>query len=179
MRYLTLARFLGIGLITFISNSYAHDITDKLSIGGILAGVYQYQDLNNGDSLGRGALTFQPWLSFRPTGNDEIFAKFGFAAGNGLNDITPFNLLPWAADLEDDVKNINGRNRDYLLTAWYEHTFRLAENHALGLTGGLIDGPDYLDENAFSNDEYTQFMNKVLVNSSQGSLASYDLGGGG
>jgi hypothetical protein len=44
----------------------------------------------------------------------------GFAAGNGLNSSDsrnrpPFVLATWAADPEDDVEDINGRNRDYLL----------------------------------------------------------------
>ena len=154
-----------------------YDITDKFSIGGVLAGAYQYQSGDDIDDKGRGALPFQPEFSFRPTERDEVFAKFGFAAGNGLNDTTEFNLAPWAADLEDDVKNINGRNRDYLLTVWYKHTFELSESHSLGLTGGIIDATDYIDENAYANDEYTQFMNEALVNAPIGFAPSYDIGG--
>ena len=47
----------------------------------------------------------------------------------------------------------------------------------MALTGDIIDATDYLDENAFSNDEYTQFMNEALVNGPQGFLPSYDIGG--
>jgi hypothetical protein len=36
-------------------------------------------------------------------------------------------------------------NRDYLLQAWYKHTFTFGENHTLGLVGGIIDATDYLD----------------------------------
>ena len=79
--------------------------------------------------------------------------------------------------LEDDVKDINGRNRDYLLTVWYKHTFEFGENNALGMTGGIIDSTAYVDENTFANDEYTQFMNEALVNSPIGFLPSYDIGG--
>jgi len=154
-----------------------YDLTDKFSIGGILAGAYQYQRVDGDDNMGRGALPFQPEFSFRPTENNEIFANFGFAAGNGLNGVTDFNLAPWAADLEDDVKDINGRNRDYLLTVWYKHTFELGEDNALGLTGGIIDATAYIDENAYANDEYTQFMNEVLVNAPNGFAPSYDIGG--
>lgn len=159
------------------SSAIGYDITDKFSVGGVLAGAYQYQWVDNADDLGRGALPFQPEFSFRPTAKDEIFAGFGFAAGNGLNGVSNFNLAPWAADLEDDVKDINGRNRDYLLTFWYKHTFEFGENNALGLTGGIIDSTAYVDENAFANDEYTQFMNEALVNSSNGFFPSYDIGG--
>ncbi len=154
-----------------------YDITEKFSIGGILAGAYQYQWLDGDENLGRGALPFQPELSFRPTEKDEIFAKFGFAAGNGLNEVSEFNQRPWAADLEDDVKNINGRNRDHLLTAWYRHRFSFGDGSSLGATLGIIDATDYLDDNAFANDEYTQFMNDALVNGPGFFFPSYDAGG--
>jgi hypothetical protein len=152
----------------------------RLTLGGVVAGIYQYQFLDHGDGGrddGGGAFAFQPEISFQPTPRDELFTKLGFAAGNGLNDKTPFSLGAWGADLEDDVKNIGGRDRDYLLTAWYKHTFEFSENHQLGLTGGLIDATDYLDENVYSNDEYTQFMNPALVNGPNAFLPSYDIGG--
>jgi len=159
------------------TSAIGYDITDKFSINGILAGAYQYQSGDDIDDIGRGALPFQPELSYRPTERDEIFTKFGFAAGNGLNDVTEFNLAPWGADLEDDVKDISGRNRDYLLTVWYKHTFKLSVSHSLGLSGGIIDATDYIDENTYSNNEYTQFMNQALVNSASGFGPSYDVGG--
>ena len=143
-----------------------------------MAGAGQCQSLSDTDADDecRGGLPFQPEFSIRPTESDEFFAKFGFAAGNGLNEASPFVIAPWAADLEDDVKNINGRNRDYLLTVWYKHTASFsAENH-LGATFGIIDATDYLDDNAYSNDEYTQFMNGALVNGPHVFLPSYDAG---
>ncbi len=158
------------------SSAIGYDITDKFSVGGVLAGAYHYQIGDDIDNKGRGAIPFQPEFSFRPTERDEIFAKFGFAAGNGLNGVAEFNLAPWAADLEDDVKDINGRNRDYLLTAWYTHTFEFTENNTLGLAGGIIDATDYVDENAYANDEFTQFMNEALVNAPNGFVPSYDIG---
>jgi len=158
-----------------------YDITDDLSIGGVIAGAFQYQGIRNApgfESEGRGAIPIQPEIDFSPTHSDEMFVKLGFAAGNGLMGPgqSPFILAPWAADVEDSCKNINGRNRDYLLTAWYKHIFRFSEDHALGLTAGLIDATDYMDENAYSNDEYTQFMNEALVNAPNAFLPSYDLG---
>ena len=168
----------GIAAIIFMvfinGTALGYDLTDKFSIGGVMSGAYQQQWVDGDDNLGRGALPFQPEFSFRPTEQDEFFVNFGFATGNGLNGKTDFNLAPWAADLEDDVKDINGRNRDYLLTAWYKHTFDLGEDNALGLTGGIIDATAYIDENAYANDEYTQFMNEALVNASNGFAPSYD-----
>ena len=177
MKLFRLICFLWFGLTILISNSYAYDITDKFSIGGVLSGAYQYQGVDGDDNKGRGAIPFQPEFSFRPTEQDEIFAGFGFGAGNGLNGVTDFNLAPWAADLEDDVKDINGRNRDYLLTVWYKHTLVFGDDNALGLTGGIIDSTAYIDENAYANDEYTQFMNQALVNGPNGFFPSYDIGG--
>ena len=171
---------LGIILVLCLSfnqtKAFGYEINDKFSIGALLAGAYQYELVENGDDNGAGAVPFQPQMSFTPTDNDEFFSKFGFAAGNGLNNKTPFNLDPWAAYLEDDVKDINGRNRDYLLTAWYKHTFRFKESLSLGLTGGIIDGTDYLGENEYANDDYIQFMNQTLVNAANGFIPSFDIG---
>ncbi|MBN1102239.1 MAG: carbohydrate porin [Deltaproteobacteria bacterium] len=169
----------------FTGTGWAYDINEKLSVGGVMAGACQYRSVDHDDpdfeSTGRGGAAFQPEVSFRPTDGDEVFVKLGLGAGNALKPTDPekpsFALSPWAADLEDDVKDINGRNRDYLLTVWYKHTFRFSEDHALGITGGIIDATDYVDENAHANDEFTQFMNEALVNAPNGFAPSYDAGG--
>jgi carbohydrate-selective porin (OprB family) len=169
-----------LGIIFLGKDGSAYQINDKLSMGGVIAGIYQYQRIEPGyENEGRGLLIFEPEISFTPTGNDELFAKFGFGAGNGLMEDgrSPFVLAPWGGNVQDDYKDINGRNRNYLLTLWYKHIFEFSEKHTLGLTGGIIDATDYLDENAFSNDEYTQFMNEGLVNGPNAFLPSYDVGG--
>ncbi|UCF91744.1 MAG: carbohydrate porin [Desulfobacterales bacterium] len=169
-----------IGLLILPGTAFSYDLNAQFSVGGVLAGAYQYLNADAGPDTRDGgelAAPLQPELSFHPTARDEFFLKLGFAAGNGLNPKSPFTLSPWAADLEGDVKDINGRDRDYLLTAGYEHELRIGENHALELSGGLIDATDYLDENAYANDEYTQFMNQALVNAPNGFLPSYDIGG--
>ena len=161
------------------SDGLALDINDKLAMDGVLSGAYQYQRISNAtefNNTGGGAVPFQIGISLKATPKDKFFAKFGIAAGNALNDETPFYLSPWAADLEEDVKNINGSNRDYLLTAWYRHTFVFSDKHTLGFTGGIIDATDYLDGNIYANDEYTQFMNSALVNASNGFFPSYAIG---
>jgi hypothetical protein len=156
-------------------------LAKKITFSGVIAGAYQYESMNRpseADDFGRGALPVQSEFSIKPTISDQIFFKFGFAAGNGLNtEKHLFALAPWAADLEDSVKNINGRNRDYLLTAWYKHMFAFGQGHTLGITGGIIDATDCLDENRYANDEYTQFMNEALVNGPNAFLPSYDIGG--
>jgi len=159
--------------------TYAYDINDKFSLEGTLTGVYQYGDWNaeDVDDTGRGAAVLDLGANFHPTDSDEFQVKLSFAAGNALNDIAPFSLVPYADDLEDDLKNINGRNRDYLLKAWYKHTFTLSENTSLGITGGIIDSTAYIDDNKFANCEITQFMNEALVNATEVNLPSYDIGG--
>ena len=164
-----------------VGYSNAYDIDDHFSVGGIVAGAYQYADPDGPagtEELDRGAVAFQPEVDITLTEVDEIFFKLGFATGNGLNvEDYPFLLAPWAADLEDDVRDINGRGRDHLLTVWYKHTFRFSDTNTLGLTGGIIDATDYLDGNAYANCEYAQFMNEALVNAPNGFFPSYDIGG--
>jgi porin len=159
--------------------AHAYDINDKFSLDGTLTGVYQYGDWNaeDVDDAGRGAAVLDLGANFHPTEIDEFQVTLGFAAGNALNNIAPFSLTPYADDLEDDLKNINGRNRDYLLEAWYKHTFSLSENTSLGITGGIIDSTAYIDDNKFANDECSQFMNEAFVNHKNVNLPSYDLGG--
>jgi porin len=158
---------------------HAYDVSESLSIGGTLGGAYQCLSVSgdsDSDDACRGAVPFQAEVGFRPSETNELFFKLGFAAGNGLNPVSPFLLAPWAADLEDDVKDINGRGRDYLLAAWYKHTFALANESSLGASIGILDSTDYLDGNAYANDEYTQFMNEAFVNSGSYGLPSYDTG---
>jgi len=97
------------GILFLAGGGFAYEINDKFSIGGIMAGIYQYESLSDAagyDSLGRGLLAFQPEASFTPTENDEIFAKFGFGAGNGLMEDgkSPFILAPWGGDTQDGVQ---------------------------------------------------------------------------
>ena len=171
--------YIGCACLLTVGAVHAYDVNDTLSIDGLLAAGWQHQFIKNnvyGADEGMGAVPFRPALSFRPTQVDEIYVKLGFAVGDGLDEVSPFVLAPWAADLEDDVKNINGRGRDHLLMVWYKHTFDLWDNNSLGVTFGIIDSTDYLDNNAHANDEYTQFMNEALVNSADSFFPSYDIG---
>ncbi|HSO81571.1 carbohydrate porin [Thiocapsa sp.] len=168
------------------SPSWAYDVTDSFSIGAVLGAAGQCQEGLSGlvDADGqaldgdtcRGGMPFQLEMSVRPSERDELYALLGYAADNGLNAVSPFVLAPWAVDLEDDLKDINGRGRDYLLQVWYKHTFTPGEDATLGTTFGIIDSTRYLDENAYANDEFTQFMNEAFVNSGGFNLPSYDAG---
>jgi hypothetical protein len=63
-----------------------YDLNDQFSIDAVAAGAYQHQTGDDVVDNGRGALPFQVALSFRATAADEFYTKFGFAAGNGLNE---------------------------------------------------------------------------------------------
>ena len=161
------------------SIALSYDLNEKFAVEGSLTGVYQYGDFDaeGVDDADRGAVALDLGVNFHPSESDEFQVTLGFAAGNGLNDVNPFSLVPYAGDLEDDLKDINGRDRDYLLEAWYKHTFKLAENMSFGMTGGIIDATAFIDDNAFANDETVQFMNEAFVNHRNVNLPSYDLGG--
>jgi hypothetical protein len=157
----------------------AYDINEKLAVDGTLTGVYQYGDFDveGVDDADRGAVVFDLGVNFHPTKIDEFQVTLSYAAGNGLNSVNPFSVAPYADDLEDDLKDINGRNRDYLLEAWYKHTFEFSETMSLAVTAGIIDATAFIDDNAFANDETAQFMNEVFVNHKNVNLPSYDIGG--
>jgi len=161
-----------------VSTVNAYELNEKLSLNGILAGTIQCQELS-GDTVAENACEtaapIQPELTYRATWHDRLFLKLGFAAGHGLNDVSPFNIAPWGADLEEDVENINGSGRDYILEAWYARTFDL-DNSRLAITLGIIDASSYLDQNAYANDEYRQFMNPALSNAPNAFFPAYDPG---
>jgi porin len=157
----------------------AHEISENLSLDGVLSGslhCQQLTDSTDGVDVCKGAIPLQPELTYSPTSNHRLFLKLGFAAGNGLNEVSPFNIPPWGADLEDDVKNINGSGRNHVLEAWFQHVVELDRRNRIGLTLGIIDASNYLDQNAFANDEYMQFMNPALSNAPNTFFPAYDLG---
>jgi len=171
---------LSVALILTNSTALAYDITDEFSIGALVALGYQCQELSSsspGEDKCKGALPVRPELNWRPNERNEVYVLLGFASGSALNDQGPFNIPPWAADVEENVEAINGRsdNLDHILEAWYRHDFSPG-NTSLGLTIGIIDSTGYIDENAYSNDEYEQFMNAALVNGPNTFLPSYDRG---
>ncbi len=157
----------------------AKELTDKLSLNGVISGALQCQQLSansTGEDACKLGIPFQPELTYRPSRQDSLFLKLGFAAGNGLNDVSPFNISPWGADLHDDVINVSGSGRNYLLEAWYEHVFEMGHNQSIGLTLGIISASEFLDQNVFANDEYNQFMSPALSNAPNTLFPSYDFG---
>ena len=159
-----------------VTPGWSLDVNKKITFEGTFTGVYQWLDGPDIDSKNRGSGAIDLGLSFTPTENNEFFILGSFASGNGLKDVSPFILAPNADDLEDDVKNINGHEQqDNILEAWYAHTFSYKDT-SLKITIGIIDATVYIDDNRFANDEITQFMNDVFVNTPLTTPPSYDLG---
>jgi len=159
--------------------AHGYDVNERFSVGGVLAGAWQCQFLTVSDAADdacRGAVPLNPEFGYKLTDQALLHARFAFVAGNGLNTVSPFQVSSWAADLQDDVRDINGRGRNYLMTAWYQHNFTIRPDMRLQATVGLIDSSEYLDTNLYSNDEYTQFMNEALVNNPGVLLPAYDRG---
>lgn len=160
-------------------NANAHELTEKLSLDGVLSGAFQCHKIADdtiADDTCKSALALQPAFTYRTSIHNRLLFKLGFAAGNGLNEASPFNISSWGADLEDDVVNINGGGRDYVLEFWYEHIAEFDQRNRLGITLGIIDASRYLDQNNYANDEYIQFMNPALSNAPNAFFPSYDPG---
>jgi porin len=111
---------------------------------------------------------------WRPTDHDTLFVWTRFAAGNGLNVITPTRLPPYGGDLAEDVRGIDDTDRSYLMEAWYRR--RIAKEH-LGefhLTAGIVDIARFIDDNQYANDQEAQFMNAAFVNVAKNVLPNYE-----
>jgi len=160
-------------------NSYAVDITDKLSISGTATGVYQWLNKAQGDvpNKNRGSVVIDFNVSLKPTENDEFFLRASFAKGSGFHSANsgyPFVLSPNADDLFVDLQNINGHSRDHLQELWYSHKFPIQKDVSLKVTAGIIDSTAYIDDNAYAANELHQFMNEALVHNPLANLPSYD-----
>jgi porin len=157
----------------------AYDINDKLNTDTTLTGVYQYGDIDHGEPHhpGRGSGILDVRMNFHPTKTDEFQLTASYTDQDGLNAVSPFSLAPYDDDLKSDLRHINGRDRSYLLEAWYKHKFILSQDSSLAITGGIIDSSCYIDDNAFANCETTQFMNEIFVSQKNVNLPSYDIGG--
>jgi len=137
-----------------------------VTIDAALRGIVQYGRYNNatnekGEPLDRetgGAVIGDLEIDISPTLRDTFWTRLRFTRGNSLNNVGGINLSPYNGPLEDDVKNINDSGRNYLLEAWYRHTFAPVANTSFAVTGGIIDSTNYIDENRYANDEDSQFM---------------------
>lgn len=163
----------------FVSSAFAYDISERLSIDGLLAGAIQCQSLSGApefDNTCDTVVPFQLMGDYQPNKSNQFFIKLGFAGNDGLNEKSPFIIAPWAADLKDSVSNVNSHSSEHLLTAWYKHTKTFNKKHEVSFSLGIVDATDYLDNNVYANDEFTQFMNAALTNAPNVFLPSFDTG---
>lgn len=169
--------------LTLPSFAGAYEVNERLDLTTALRGLIQYGDYRDAlnvdggllDSTTRGAGILDLMVDYKPTQRDALHAWVRFAAGNALNEIGGIALEPYGDPLEDELQDINGSGRNYLLEAWYRHDFALAEEASLSLTAGIIDAGEYLGENAFADESDAQFMNEALETSNMDML-SYNPG---
>jgi len=155
---------------------------NRLELGATATGVIQAGDYDDAldperrtiGNTARGSVAIDLHAGAPVGSSGQVFGLASFAEGNGLDGAEGVSVRVNADDLEDDVRNINGTGRDYLLEAWYAHRFEVGNSVELELTGGLIDATRYIDLNRVANDEIHQFMNEVFVN--RFFLPSYDPG---
>lgn len=165
-------------LVTAVGSHTAQsaELLEGLTLDVAATGIYQagsFDPIDDDDQL---TGVIDGTLTWQPTDKDTFSTTASFAENNALNDVAPVSLAPFADDLEDDLEDISNRDRDYLLTAWYQRQFDLGDKSDLAFTGGLIDTTGYLDQNAYANDEVGQFMNDIFVNNTLLNLPSYDFG---
>ncbi|MEA3277728.1 MAG: carbohydrate porin [Pseudomonadota bacterium] len=163
----------------------AIELGELVAIHGAARGIVQHGRYKNAtneedqelDQETRGAAIVDLDIDFHPTPLDTFWARLRFAGGNALNDVGGIELPPYNGPLEDDVKDINGSGRNYLLEAWYRHTLEFTDGGHLAATGGIIDSTRYIDENRYANDEDTQFMNPAFATpDNRPGAPSYDPG---
>lgn len=164
-------------------NLAAIEITDELVVQVGIHGLIQHGSYSNaidGDGASLDEETgdsgmFDLVVDYQPGEQDQFYLWARYVSGNSLNDVGGIALKPYGGDLEDDVTDINGRGRDYLMEAWYRHRFDF-DTGSLALTAGLVDATGYIDDNELANNEETQFMNEAFVNSTNAAFPSYDIG---
>ncbi len=170
-------------LLALPSVAGAYEFNESLELTTALRGLLQYGDYTDAlnvdggplDSATRGAGILDLMVDYRPTHRDALHAWVRFAAGNALNTVGGIALEPYGDPLEDELQDINGSGRNYLLEAWYRRSFELADEASLSLTAGIIDAGEYLGENEFADESDTQFMNEALETSNMDML-SYNPG---
>ena len=90
------------------------------------------------DDTTQGASIADLAVTFSPTTRDRFYTQVRWASANALNNRGDFFYAAYGGDLEDQVENVAGRDRDYLREAWYRR------DTAIGAQGSAVDrhGPD-------------------------------------
>ena len=171
--------------IALPSLALCFEVNEFVTIDGAVRGLVQHGRYNNatngkGKKLDRetgsaGVVDLE--IEIAPTSRDTFWSRLRFAAGNALNNVGGIQLSPYNGPLQDDVEDINGSGRNYLLEAWYRRTFELGTSSSLAVTGGIIDSTRYIDDNRYASDEDSQFMMPVFATpDNKPGAPSYDPG---
>jgi hypothetical protein len=152
----------------------AYEVNAELDLTTALRGLLQHGDYSHAmnidgepvDTGTKGAGVLDLMVDYRPTKKDELYAWVRFGSGNALNGVGGLALEPYGDPLENELQDINGSGRNYLLESWYKRSLELADELSLDVTAGIIDAGEYLGENEFADDADTQFMNSALETSS-------------
>jgi hypothetical protein len=160
----------------------ARDDDGRLALGIhslVQHGIYEDAVSSDGSPISdrtRGTIVADLAFDYALSNRTLFSTLVRWAHGNALNNTGGLTLPPYGGDVEDDVKDINGRDRDYLLETWLRHRVEFSGGYSLQLTGGLVDASNYIDRNAFANDEFSQFINSAFVLNDLAGIPAYDPG---
>jgi hypothetical protein len=162
------------------------EVNDQVDITTAFRGLVQLGDYASAhgsggkplDTATGGAGILDLTASFQPTAADKLFAWGRFAAGNGLNGTGGLALDPYGDPLANDLTDINGSGRNYLLEAWYRHTFPIGAKRSLAATAGIMDSDDFIGGNEYTDEEDTEFMNEGFGYSGTDIFPAYTPGSG-
>ena len=164
MKKLAVAAFLAATVTLGFSNAYAAEaesLLEGLSINGGITLILQSLQKSNVSTATDGLFYETPTIGSYSV-DLEIEKKFDD------NNTAFLHLETGTGDANSRFTAFSGINRDAddsgnqvsVTEAWFEHKF----NDAFGMTFGVIDPTSSLDDNAYANDETSQFLGDIFRN---------------
>ena len=142
-------------------------LIDKFDFGATVTTVGQHSNFGASDSGIDGSLMVEVKAKAKLTERDTVRATFKAGMGEGLGGRVPsfcgFNGASGAA------RNI------YLNQFWYER--KLGVDGSWRARVGYLDLTSDFDQNAYANDEYTQFLSDAFINNLTFECPANSLGG--
>ncbi len=142
-------------------------LIDKFDFGATVTTVGQHSNFGASDSGIDGSLMVEVKAKAELTEHDTVRATFKAGMGEGLGGRIPsfcgFNGASGAA------RNI------YLNQLWYER--KLGVDGSWRARVGYLDLTSDFDQNAYANNEYTQFLSDAFINNLTFECAANSLGG--
>lgn len=146
-----------------VDRAWHYEPGGGLTIGGIEMSldatvVFQATDhANTNNDRDENAANYNVDLEFARAFGDfgKAFLKLTGGQGDGVTDeLTVFSNVNGVVSDSDDRVEVN--------KFYYEHYFKAIP---LAITGGKLDPTDWIDANEYANDEETQFLGGMFVNS--------------